>query len=317
MYRIHRKRQGVTLIELLIVMSILIVIAGLGLPSVMRMLDRSRLTSAAKELQAELNRTRLESMKSGEPLVFHYQPGTGNYEIMAKREYDLRYPPQQPLQPFPQDFGMTSGMGMTPTDMPAFGSGSETGLSPQPAGSTAPTLAGRGSTSLVDSVAAQTSSLTDRVQAPSLADYGPPPSLTDHFAEPDLQMIAAIPVSKFLTVYKTLPHQLTFGGGQGSVASDQWLVASDQRVMSSGQNSEFGFQNPTPSFPATNPSFLAPRPSPLATRHWSEPIFFFPNGRTSNAQLSVCSTSGKGHYIDVTVRGLTGTARRGELEVLP
>ena len=271
MDRIHRKRQGVTLIELLIVMSILIVIAGLGLPSVMRMLDRSRLTSAAKELQAELNRTRLESMKSGEPLVFHYQPGTGNYEIMAKREYDLRYPPQQPLLPFPQDFGMTPGMGMTPPDMLAFGSGSENSLSPQPAGSTAPTLADRGSTSLADVVASRPqSSLSDSGDVSSLTDLGPPPSLTDLSIQPDLQMIAAIPVSKFVPVFKTLPHQLTFGGGQGSVAS-----------------------------------------------HWSEPIFFFPNGRTSNAQLSVCSTSDKGHYIDVTVRGLTGTARRGELEVLP
>ena len=50
---------------------------------------------------------------------------------------------------------------------------------------------------------------------------------------------------------------------------------------------------------------------------WSEPIYFFPNGRTSNAHFSVCSTDRIGYYIDVTVRGLTGTARLGKLEVLP
>ena len=291
MTRSNRRQQGLTLIELLIVMSIIIVIAGLGLPSVMRMLDRSRLTSAAKELQAELNRTRLESMKSGEPLAFHYQPGTGCYEIMAKQEYDLRYPPQ--VQPIPQSFGsMPDGSG---TMQPGIRIG-DNDEPPQVAGSTGPTLADRGSRSLADSVAGRSRTAADRGDAPTLADLGPPPSLTDRFAQPgDMQMIAAIPVSKFLPVQKELPHHLLFQGAE-----------------SREQGAEFGFQNSDFGFSPPIPYSLSPIPST-----WSEPIFFFPNGRTSNAHFSVCSTDRVGYYIDVTMRGLTGTARLGDLEALP
>ena len=277
------RHQAVTLIELLIVMSILIVITGLGMPTVLRMVERSRLTSAAKELQAELNRTRLESMKSGEPLVFHYQPGTGSYEIMSKQDYDLYYPPQPFAQPFPPNGGMIPDMAMPPpSGMMPPGVNSPT----QAVGSSGPSLADRGNTSLTDSVAAtQNRSLADSaaVNAPSLADYGPAPSLTDMFAQPDMQMIAAIPVSKFLSVNKILPHNLTFGRGALGV----------------------GFPSPASSL------------QPTAYNLYSEPIFFFPNGRTSNAHFSVCSTDGRGYYIDVTMRGLTGTARLGDLEVMP
>jgi len=285
----------VTLIELLIVMSILIVISALGLPTVLRMVERSRLTSAAKELQAELNRTRLESMKSGEPLVFHYQPGTGSYEIMSKQDYDLYYPPQQFAQPFPpQSFPPNGGM------MPDMAMPPPSGMMPpdansptQAVGSSGPSLADYGSTSLTDSVAAvQNRSLTDSaVNASSLSDYGQASSLTDLFAQPapDMQMIAAIPVSKFLSVNKILPHHLTFDGLQGAGSR------------------ELGGSFPSPV------SSLQPPASGL----YSEPIFFFPNGRTSNAHFSVCSTDGRGYYIDVTMRGLTGTARLGDLEVMP
>ena len=295
MTRKSRRQQGVTLIELLIVLSILVVIASLGLPSIMRMVERSRLTSAAKELQAELNRTRLESMKSGEPLAFHYQPGTGNYEIMAKQEYDLRYPvagrtapfsSQQFSQPFPSNMGMgTMPPGMTGDfDQP-----------PQAAGSTGPSLTDRGSTSLTDLVAGQSRSLSDTAAgATSFADYGPPPSLTDHFGEPDMQLIAAIPVSKFLPVQKELPYNFEFQG-----------------VGSRGQGAEFGLQNSDFGFSPPIPYSLSPSPS-----SWSEPIFFFPNGRTSNAHFTVCSTDGIGFSIDVTVRGLTGTARLGDMEAV-
>jgi len=306
MHRFHRTQQGVTLIELLIVMSILIVIAGLGLPSALRMLDRSRLTSAAKSLQAELNRTRLESMKSGEPLVFHYRPGTGYYEIMAKQEYDRRYPPQM-TTPFPFPPGRDM-FGVAPPDLSALGGATGEGLSANAAGSTGPTFADRGSTSLVDSIAGQSTSLADRIDAPSLADLGPPPSLTDLYGTPDMQAIAAIPVSKFVAVTGTLPHGLTFGGLQ---ASGFGLQGGDFGLQASGglQDSGFGLQDSgMPLFPE------ARSPKPEA---WAQPILFFPNGRTSNAHFTVCSTARIRNYIDVTLRGLTGTARLGSLEVMP
>jgi hypothetical protein len=121
--------------------------------------------------------------------------------------------------------------------------------------------------------------LADYGDAPSLGDLGPPFSLADHLAGSDMQMIAAMPVSKFVPVQKFLPHELVFG-----------LRTSANTFP----------QPPTPT-----------------SQLWSEPIFFFPNGRTSNAHLAVCMPDGKRHCISISVRGLTGTARIGELEVMP
>ena len=299
MIRLNRQSAAVTLLELLIVMSILVVMAGLGLPQVLRMVERSRLTSAAKELQAELNRTRLESMKSGEPLVFHFELGTGHYEIMSKQEYDLRFPPQR-TQPFPMP-----GMGMDMlSNMMSPGMMSDANQPQQAAGSTAPALSDFGGASLSDLVASTPQRSLSDIGAPStLADFGPPSSLTDLFAEPDLQQIAAIPVSKFRPVYKTLPHQLKLEG----------LGVRSKELEVGIQNAGFGMQGLE--FGSLSP--LSSHPSPLAPRPYSEPIFFFPNGRTSNAIFSVCSTTGKGYYMDVSLRGLTGTARLGDLEVMP
>ncbi len=44
-------------------------------------------------------------------------------------------------------------------------------------------------------------------------------------------------------------------------------------------------------------------------QNWSEPIVFYPNGRTSNARIRV--TDGQRYTIDVSLRGLTGAVRVG------
>ncbi len=44
-------------------------------------------------------------------------------------------------------------------------------------------------------------------------------------------------------------------------------------------------------------------------KNWSEPIVFYPNGRTSNARIRV--TDGERYVIDVSLRGLTGAVRIG------
>lgn len=274
------KRWGVTLIELLIVMAILVVMAGLGLPSVMRMVDRSRLSSSTRELQAELNRTRIEAMKSGEPLVFHYRPGTGCYEILSKRQYDLRFPKQQPTGMLPDPDSMDGEM-MQNAIMP------DSSLQLQAVGSTGPTLADYGETSLADSLPAS-SSLGDYGDGASLADRGPASSFADRMGESDMQMIAAMPVDKFVPVQKELPFDFVFG-----------LQASDSELRES-------VSPPNPDGWSLEPE--APQ--------WSEPIFFFPNGRTSNANFAVCTPESR-RYIDVSVRGLTGTARIGQIEVMP
>ncbi|MGL6193284.1 MAG: hypothetical protein ACRC2T_00510 [Thermoguttaceae bacterium] len=42
---------------------------------------------------------------------------------------------------------------------------------------------------------------------------------------------------------------------------------------------------------------------------WSDPIIFYPNGRTSSATFGVCTTNGMDYRCGINLRGLTGTAR--------
>ena len=48
---------------------------------------------------------------------------------------------------------------------------------------------------------------------------------------------------------------------------------------------------------------------------WSEPIFFFPNGRTSNGSLEIHTTGRYQFWVELTLRGLTGTARVGDIKM--
>ncbi|MDR3111261.1 MAG: hypothetical protein LBU65_16455 [Planctomycetaceae bacterium] len=81
-------RCAFSLFELLVVLGLLVLIAGLGYPSMRRTVARGRLDSAIQELQAELGRTRLTAMKDGLPYVVRYQHGTNVYEIMPKEIFD-------------------------------------------------------------------------------------------------------------------------------------------------------------------------------------------------------------------------------------
>ena len=50
---------------------------------------------------------------------------------------------------------------------------------------------------------------------------------------------------------------------------------------------------------------------------WSEPIVFYPNGRTSNAVLFLASTGEIRYYSEVALRGMTGTARVSSISASP
>ena len=63
-------RSGYTLIELLIALGILVAMAGLSLPAVRRSLDKGRLRSGAREVQAALAKTRSLAIRAGERHAF-------------------------------------------------------------------------------------------------------------------------------------------------------------------------------------------------------------------------------------------------------
>jgi Tfp pilus assembly protein FimT len=66
---------------MIIVLAILAALAAMAWPSLRKPLARHRLTAAAKQLRAELLRTRLDAIQRGEPLQFRYLPGTAEYRV--------------------------------------------------------------------------------------------------------------------------------------------------------------------------------------------------------------------------------------------
>jgi type IV fimbrial biogenesis protein FimT len=62
--------HGFTLVELMVVLAIVGVLAGLAVPSLRDLLDRPRLKGQANDLAADLHYLRSESMRRGETLFF-------------------------------------------------------------------------------------------------------------------------------------------------------------------------------------------------------------------------------------------------------
>ena len=74
-------RSGYTLIELLIALGILVAMTGLSLPAVRRSLDKGRLRSGAREVQAALAKTRSLAIRAGERHAFRYEIGGRAFRI--------------------------------------------------------------------------------------------------------------------------------------------------------------------------------------------------------------------------------------------
>ncbi len=72
-------RPAFSLVELLVVLAILAVIVGMSWPALQKPWYKSRLRSAAKGLQSELGRARVEAIESGGVLQFRYQADTPRF----------------------------------------------------------------------------------------------------------------------------------------------------------------------------------------------------------------------------------------------
>ena len=74
-------RHGTTLLELLLVLSLLVIIAGLAWPSLNRAFDGRRLQLAGEQLRADIAGTRLKAINTGRAFVIRYQPEASTYTI--------------------------------------------------------------------------------------------------------------------------------------------------------------------------------------------------------------------------------------------
>ena len=74
-------RRGFTLLELLLVLSILAVLAGLAIPTFDSMVSSRRILQAVEKLQNELLEARVEAMKTGQAQVFRATIHGNSYSI--------------------------------------------------------------------------------------------------------------------------------------------------------------------------------------------------------------------------------------------
>lgn len=84
--RVSLQRGGFTLVELLVVLTILGLLVGMSWPSLTRLMSRTRVKEAAKSVRTELGETRLRAIESGMPQIYRFQPGTGLFEVRPKEE---------------------------------------------------------------------------------------------------------------------------------------------------------------------------------------------------------------------------------------
>lgn len=77
------RRGGYTLLELLLVLAILVMAAGIALPSVMGMYQRNRLDRAAEDVRARLAGTRFWALDSGLIYQFRFEPAGRRYLVIS------------------------------------------------------------------------------------------------------------------------------------------------------------------------------------------------------------------------------------------
>lgn len=77
----RKHRSGFTLPELLITMAVLAAVAAMTLPAMRGPLDKSRLRSAARDVQAALARARASAIRDGREVQFVYQSGGTTFRL--------------------------------------------------------------------------------------------------------------------------------------------------------------------------------------------------------------------------------------------
>lgn len=73
---------GFTLFEILLVLALMVVIAGLVMPAISNSLSHARLTSGGEIVRAAWGKARLAAMQAGEAYVFRYEDSGSRYQIV-------------------------------------------------------------------------------------------------------------------------------------------------------------------------------------------------------------------------------------------
>ena len=80
------KRFGHTMMEMMVVLSVLAAMAAIGYPMLKPPLDKMRLKAAAQEVSTEWSKARMKAMQCGVTQVFQVQAHTGKFQIVGEGE---------------------------------------------------------------------------------------------------------------------------------------------------------------------------------------------------------------------------------------
>ena len=77
----HQRASGYTLIEILIVVAILAAVSALAVPALRGPLERTRLRSAARNVQSAIGKARNAAIRTGRVHTIEYEPGSGRFRL--------------------------------------------------------------------------------------------------------------------------------------------------------------------------------------------------------------------------------------------
>jgi prepilin-type N-terminal cleavage/methylation domain-containing protein len=76
-------RQGFTLLELMLVLGLLVMVGAIAWPSIQKAYEGIRLKKTAEQVMAAFGHARVLAMSTGVSQVFRFEPGSGQYTMMA------------------------------------------------------------------------------------------------------------------------------------------------------------------------------------------------------------------------------------------
>lgn len=85
----HRSRAGYTMLELILVLTVVAVIVALAFPNVMRLFSQQKLSESAEKVRSLASSARVHSIDSGLVYQFRYEPGGQHFVVVPfEREFE-------------------------------------------------------------------------------------------------------------------------------------------------------------------------------------------------------------------------------------
>ncbi len=101
MEEFYRDNRGITLIELVVVLSLLAIIAGLAYPAVNKWIPNYRLKAASRELYSNLQKAKMEAIKRNRYVAITFNVpisgATYDYIVYVDNNSNLQYDPGETI----------------------------------------------------------------------------------------------------------------------------------------------------------------------------------------------------------------------------